>query len=192
MEKIDEFEKEYEGFQTKTKTVTSLEEFMSFLDVEIGEYEYATKDFKKELRENALWRLEAQIRNFFFFIFEQEDVELYDIDDEIVMKCISLTQIMAQMFQRIENAATEENYLELTKLVDFANEKYYAQRDYYDYARDRIEFSAKGIYMMNSKYQDIREPFLEFLEKKVSSFESSDQKETPTQYVKRREDSCQQ
>ncbi len=184
MKKVEELEKEYEGFKQKTKTVTNLEEFLSYIDLDIGEYEYATKAFKKELRENALWRLEAKIRNFFFFIFAEEDVELYDLDDAVVIDCITLTEEMADFFKRLHNIAKEDNYKELIRLVDYADELYDAQRDYYDYERDRIEITAQGIYMINSRYENNRTSLIEFLNKKVTELEAKAKKEKTPQYVK--------
>ena len=186
MKAIEDLEKEYEGFTKKSTAVTNLEEFLAFIDIEIDDYKYAEKDFKRELRENARWKLEAQIRNFFFFIFEEEEVDLYDLDTEIVLQCVTLVQKMEEYFRRIRGVATESNFGPLTKLVDFSNDQYYVQRDYYDYERDQLEFSARGIRMFNPKFEDRREALLEFLEKRVRKLEESSKKEPPVQYVKER------
>ena len=93
---------------------------------------------------------------------------------------------MADFFKRLHNIAKEDNYKELIRLVDYADELYDAQRDYYDYERDRIEITAQGIYMINSRYENNRNSLIEFLNKKVAELEAKAKKEKTPQYVKGR------
>ena len=186
MKTIQEIEKEYESYESPTKEVTNLEEFLAYIQIGLDDTDEFERDFEKELRENRLWKLEAMIRNFFFFIFEQEEVELYDEDTEIVQDCIVITRRYRDYYERIQAIATEENFREFLRLVDFSCEYYSSQMDYYDYLRDSLEFWAKGIRMYNSKYEDNKESFNDFMEMKIQAIEKKGKNGTTVpQYVKK-------
>lgn len=182
MKTIKDLEKEYEGYKKETMEVTNLESFLSFIGVEIEDYEEAKRIYRKELRENFFWKLEAQIRNSLFFLFAEEEVEIYDLDTEMIQKCVVLIQKIMECFKRLQQVATEDTVEELTRLVDFTNQEYYAQRDYSDYERDQLEYYAKGITMFNPRFEDRSDALIEFI---VNHTESAE-KETPPQYVKDR------
>ena len=94
---------------------------------------------------------------------------------------------MREFYKRIQSVADEENFDELTRLVDFSCDYYYAQTDYYDYLRDRLELIFKGIQLYNSRYEDSRDAFTKFMEEKIKGFERKKKtQETPPQYVKGR------
>lgn len=173
MKTVREIEKEYEKHVPKQTTITSLEEFLVNLEIGLDDLDEYTHDFKKELRENHEWKLIAQIRNFFFFIFEQEDVEFYDYDDAIVKDCITYTQQFSSFYQRMIEIATEENYQELNKLYDFSLNYYEEQTSYYDAKRDQVEMAFRGFSLYNGKYQNTREPFFEFMDQKIKEMEAS-------------------
>ena len=187
MKTLQEIEKEYESYEIQTKEVSNLDEFLTFIEIGIDDTEEYEADYAKELRENRLWKLEAMIRNFFFFIFQEEELEIYDEDTEIVQDCIAVTRKYREYYERIQALATEENFRELVRLVDFSCDYYSSQMDYYDYLRDMLEFNAKGIRMYNSKYQDSRESFDQFMEKRIKAMEEQQGKKgTPApQYVKK-------
>lgn len=181
-----ELQEEYNTFTKNTTEVESLEDFYLFLK-EVGQGFKADKKFlQKELRENSRWRLEAEIRNFFFFLFEEEEVELYAEDDAIVKEGMTWIQILQTYLEKIASIATEENYGELTKLVDFSIVYYEKELAYYDHLRDDLEIMARGYHVLNSKYQDIREPFLNFLAEKVKEQEQKVPEDEKKEYQKRR------
>lgn len=185
MKKIEEIKKEYEVYPVKTKEVTSLEEFLSFIEIGLDDTDEYQHDYEKELKENKRWKLEAKIRNFFFFIFATEETELYDEDSAILEDCISYTEKFREFYQRIQSIASEDNYQELTRLVDFSCDYYSAQTDYYDYLRDQLDMIVRGIQMYNPKYEDTRESFLAFMEEKIQEQEAK-KGENHSQYVKER------
>lgn len=181
-----ELQEEYNTFTKNTTEVESLEDFYLFLK-EVGQGFKADKKFlQKELRENSRWRLEAEIRNFFFFLFEEEEVELYEEDDAIVKEGMTWIQILQTYLEKIASIATEENYGELTKLVDFSIVYYEKELAYYDHLRDDLEIMARGYHVLNSKYQDIRGPFLNFLAEKVKEQEQKVPEDEKKEYQKRR------
>ena len=187
MKTLEDIKKEYESYEKKTDVVTNLDEFLSFIEIGIDDTDEYQQDYEKELKENKRWKLEAQIRNFFFFIFAEEEVDLYDEDTSILKDCISYTEKMREFYKRIQSVATEENFDELTRLVDFSCDYYYAQTDYYDYLRDKLELISKGIQLYNPRYEDSRVPFTKFMEEKIKGFERKKQtQETPPQYIKGR------
>ena len=84
MKTITELKEEYEKFEIKSKHVNSLEEFLAFIIIGIDDTYEIENDYKKEIKENKRWQLSAKIRNFFNFIFEEEEESFYDYDNNIL------------------------------------------------------------------------------------------------------------
>lgn len=186
MRKLQEIEKKYEEYESPTPGINNLEDFLIHLQVGLDDTVEYEKDFQKEIRENKWWKLEAMVRNFFFFLFAEEEVELYDEDNDIVMECIDYTRKFREFYERIQALATEENFRELLRLVDFSTGYYSSQMDYYDYLRDRIEYTAKGIFVCDPRKEDTRKEFYEFMEKRLKKIEQQKKETTPApQYVKK-------
>lgn len=173
MKTLQQIEKEYETYCGKTDVVKSLDDFLSFIEIGIDDTEEYQKDYEKELKENNRWKLYEKIQNFFFFIFNDDIDDIYDSDSEILRKCICFTKIIGSFYRRIRSIAIEDNYKELVKLVDFSSDYYFAQTDYYDYAREQLDLYIKGIDLYHARYEDNCEPFCEFMEKKIQSMEST-------------------
>lgn len=186
MRKLQEIEKKYEEYQTPTKEVRNLEDFLAYLEVGLDDTVEYEKDYRKELRENKRWKIEAMVRNFFFFIFAEEEIELYDEDNDIIQDCIEYIRMFREYYERIRDLATEDNFGELLRLVDFSTEYYSSQMDYYEYLRDSLEILAKGIYVCDPKKEDTRKEFDEFMQKQLRKIEEENKKRNPSpQYVKK-------
>lgn len=181
----EDIKKEYIDFPIQTDVVDSLDEFLTFIEIGIDDTKEYERDYEKELKENKWWKLDAMIRNFFFFIFEQEEVELYDEDSEVLKSCIEVTRKYREFYERIQSIATEENFKELVRLVDFSCEYYEKQMDYYDYLRDSLDLNARGIRMYNSRYEDYKEPFFAFMEEEIKKWEEQRKGQKAVQYVKK-------
>lgn len=185
MKTIEQIEEEYKDFQIKTGTVTSVEEFLTYIEVGVDDIDENLDDYKKELRENKIWALEAKVRNFFFFVFQEEDTDFYDEDNQIVNSCLRFTLLFKDFYDRIQKIVNEQNYLELTKLVDFACQYYLSQMAYFDYLRDQLEMHTLGFYFSNSSQEDNEEPFTAFLTHKLEALEKeATPKEKPKEFVR--------
>ena len=181
MKKIEDIEKEYCSFPVESKFVTSLDEFQGFMQVGIDDIEELQADYKKELRENYLWQFEAKIRNFLFFLFQQEEEQLYEYDSDILKQVIALTEQYKRYYQKLLELGNDKNYLELTKLVDFIADYYGKHMDYFQFLRDQLDAEAMGFNLFNPKMEDNREAVSHFMESKLSQIEE----EKPIQYVKK-------
>ena len=175
MKTIDEIKKEYEGFQIKSDFVTSKDELIAFLSVGIDDTYDIEKDNNKEIKLNKIAEIEARIRNIFFFIFEEEEVDFYAEDNSILSECNKLVYYYRSLYERIIELATDDNYLELLKLVDFATEYYNSHIDYFDYQRDKLETILKGFSMYNPSKQDNRSVLEEFIDEKLSVYDPNKQ-----------------
>lgn len=184
MKKLQEIEAEYKDYKPKTEVVTNLDEFLSYIEIGIDDTDEYQKDYEKELKENKRWALEAKIRNFFFFIFQEEDTDFYTEDDRILQECIDYTKLFRTYYERIKQLANGENFAELLKLVDFSTDYYNSQMDYYDYLRDRLEMIMKGFSLYNPNYDDSKEAFTTFMSQKLSNLEARYPQEKTKVYEK--------
>lgn len=171
MKTLEEIEKEYEGFTPVSTFVTNRDELITFLGVGIDDTIEIERDYIKELRENKKDQIDAKIRNFFFFIFEQEEVEFYDEDNELIKELRCLVLKYRELYERMISIATDSNAQELVKLVDFLTKYYNDHIDYFEDERDRLELWYKGIRMYNSRHQDNRKVIDEFADKKLAELE---------------------
>ena len=171
MKTIKEIEEEYESYEIKTDVVTSLDEFLSFIEIGIDDTDEYKKSYEKEIRDNNREKLLTKIQNFFYFIAISTGVDFYDRDNEILTDCISYTILFKRFYERIRGIANEDNFLELTRLVDFSCDYYYDQTDYYDYLRNSLELCSRGISMFDPNKKDSRESFTAFMDQKIKEFE---------------------
>lgn len=172
LDKIDKIEEEYKSFETKNESeVSNVNDFCSYAFTGICETKDIIKDYNRELRENKRWQLAGKIRNFFNFIFQEEEVEFYDYDNKILEDAIILTKQYAEIYKRLIVLADDDNYMELLKLIDFASIYYDSNIEYFEYLRDCLEMNLKGYSMCNSRYSDTREEFGKFVDKKISEYE---------------------
>ena len=168
MKTIQEIEKEYESYQTKTDFVPDLENFIVFLDIGIDDLTESEKDVTTEMHENTKWKFGAFFRNLLPFVFEEEDLEFYDQDNSILLEGLRMIVLQREYLGAIKDIATEKNFGELLRLVDFATDYFNDHISYVETERDVLEMQLKGYTMVNSRYQDNREPFNEFMMKKLS------------------------
>ena len=173
MKTVQQIEEEYKDFQPTSTYVTNLDEFLTFMEIGLDDTDEYQKDYEKDLKENKRWALEARVRNLLFFIFQEEDVDLYAEDDKILHSCIDYLELLRKFYQRIQGMATEDNFRELVKLVDFSDVYYSSQMDYYDFLRDRLEMLARGYNLYNSRYEDTKEPYTEFMNKKLAEIKKN-------------------
>ena len=86
-------------------------------------------------------------------------------------------------YETIKRIATEQNYKELLRLADFANEYYKRHMDFLDNQREMLELELRGVHMFHPSYEDSREAFREFM--KIHLQELEDRSKRNKQYVKK-------
>ena len=167
MKTIDEIAKEYETFTIKTTLVDNIVTCRLLLEVAIEDTVYDRKELMKELRLNKWYHLKTQIIDFFFLILKSDVLDVYGEDEKIIKECISFIEEFISLLERMREIICEDNYVELTKIVDFATDHYHAQTHYYDSKRDRLDFRLSGIDYYDPRYEDNRESILQFIKQKI-------------------------
>lgn len=168
MKTIEEIKEEYKGYKTKSDYVKTLEDFIAFLDVGIDESDVGISDFTTEIHENRKWQVTAFIRNMFPFLFQEEDIDFYNYDNEILLEGVAMSTVQKEYLSTIKAISTESNYKELLKLTDFATDYYNSFIDYIESSRDILEMRFKGYTMYNGRCVDNRKPFNEFFMEKIN------------------------
>ncbi len=176
MKTINELEVEYNNFEIQNTHVKSLEDFLLFIAIGIDDTYAIEKDYKIEKRENKKWQLAAKIRNFFNFIFQEEEESFYDEDNNILNELTDLILKYRTYYEKMIEIANQDNFEELVKLTDFLSEYYGKEIDYYEYRRDKLEMNLKGLNFYNSKYEDNQKVIDEFTNKKLEKLSKSYQK----------------
>ena len=185
MKKLEDIEKEYEGYTTDKPYITNLMEFFCYIEIGLDSLVADQDVAVKERRSLKGDRFMLKLMDTLTFASPEEDSEVHflNADIEAVDKVIQLSNNQATYFARIAECATESNFKELLRLMDFACEYYNQNIDYIDYLRDVYEFQRKGINMFNGSKVDYMELFDQFMQKKLAEFEKA--KEKPVEKVKK-------
>lgn len=168
MKTVDNIKEEYKEYQTQSTFVNTLEDFIAFLDIGIGDTDDDIRNYATLLHQNKKWCVEAFVRNLFPMFFEEKNIEFYDYDNELLEQGIQLSYTQKAYYQALKEIAKENNYKELLRLMDFSFDYYNIHKDYIETAREIVELRFQGISMSNSRYQDNRRPFHEFFMGKIS------------------------
>ena len=168
MKTIEQIEEEYQKYKKRAEYIKDYDGFLTYVEIGIDDLEEDIKNRLKEKSENLRWQLAGKIRNFFFFIFEQEEVELYDDDNQLIDELIALASFYIERFREIQERSSQENYEEFIKLIDFATDYYNQHFDYIESKRDGLELIYKGFQYYNYKYEDNREIFAKFFRQKIN------------------------
>ena len=171
MKTIEQVEEEYSNFHSKSKDVTNLGEFNTYLEIGMDDCDERIKDLEREKRQNKLYELEGKFRNFFFFIFDEEDIDFYEEDNKLLDKFISLQKVYKDYFESVKFIARDYNYKELLKFVDFIVLHYNEQIDYIEYLRDSLEYKYKGVSFYNPNKENNNEVMIQFIYDKMKKFE---------------------
>ena len=176
MKTLQEIEEEYKRYPGKTGVIHSLDDFLTFMEIGMDDTEEYQKDYEKELKDAERQRKKEKF--YHFFLLSNYSVELdqiYDLDREILKKCISYTKEIGKYYRKIYSIATEDNYRELTRFVDFISDYYLSQTGYYDYERDQLDLFVRGISLYDPRYENTRDEFLKFLDKRMKELETKKQ-----------------
>lgn len=158
MNQIEIIQREYEEFVLKSNFVKNKEEFLLFIEVGLDNLDSQLIDILKEIKINCKIKNKEKIKNIILGLFKFEDLDFFDADNKILEEIIKYINTYKQYFTKLRNIVTEENFQELTRLVDFASVYYNKHLDYFEYKRDILEYSYKGI----GSSKKIANNFLEF------------------------------
>lgn len=169
MKTIEEIENEYQDFKVESTFVTSLDEFLCFIEIGIDDTKEHVKELLKEMKINSRQQKLIEFKNFFFLLFQQEVIGLYKEDNQILEEIIEFTQGYANKFRIISSLATKDNFFELTKLVDFSCKYYSKHIEYFESRRDALEYSCSGFNYFNGKCVNEIDTFDSFFARKIES-----------------------
>ncbi len=172
MEKINELEQEYSKYTRKSNYVKTLEDFLIFINIGIDSLEEQQNDSLTEIKLNCKDQLAARIRNFFLFMFQIEEVAYYTEDNQVIEEIISYVNTYIGYYKQLMEIANEENFLELTRLVDFLSDRYNEQMDYFESRRDALEFKVKGFTFTDNSTEDNSEVVADFFNSKLNEYRS--------------------
>ena len=169
MEKKEKLQKEYEEFVPENTKIKNLGEFICYLDMGIGDLEESIADLKKQKLLNIKDEIDAKIRNFFFFIFEQEEVEYYSEDNALINECLNFTKNYLDKYNKVKGITNEDNYQELYRFIEFTTYQYNDNVSYLDDLRRQLEYTYQGITFYNN-HKDTKEELLSFMDSEISKF----------------------
>ena len=160
----------YSDFKVLTDFIKTNEDLHIYA---LGLIEYiddSIKEYKKELKDNKKMKKEALIRNHIFFIFQEEDISIYDEDNKlieiIIMEMIKQKEFIKRIIELINKTQKED----LLKLLDFLISNYSSNIDYLEKEREVLEFKVQNIYLSNNN-EDNREEISSFIEEMLNKYE---------------------
>lgn len=177
MKKVEEIEKEYQNFKTNKPFIKNLMEFICYIEIGLDNLVEDQDELAKERRNIKLDMFMLKLTDFITLkpIEEDRDVSFLAEDINILNRIINLGNKQAEYFAKIAELATESNFGELLRLLDFSCEYYNKNIDYLDYLRDKNEFRIKGI-VYQGTYNDFIQSFDTFMQKKLQEFEKQPEK----------------
>lgn len=166
MKSVEEIEDEYNLFNRKTTFVNTYKDFISFMYLGIKETHEIEKDFKREIRKNNLDIVKAKIKN--TLLSQKNDIEYYEYDNGLMSELNTMILNYREIYVNIIHIATEDNYMELLKVMDFLTYYYKEHIKYYEHKRDKLEMYIKGISFSDSRYEDNQDVLYKFIDKKLT------------------------
>lgn len=174
MKTLEEIKKEYEGYELESIFVTDLDGFLIFIGNGIKESERAMRAIQKCIKIDSRLQKLAKLRNHFPFLFRMEEVDIYEEDIQILEKELDFVLGYKEKFERLFPLATDKNFSEFTRLVDFSCLYYNQHVDYFQAERDRLNYSYRGYTYHNDNCQNDIAVFDVFFNQKISEY--SDEK----------------
>lgn len=142
---IEELEEEYNNFECRIDTINCLDELETYIKAIFCDINGNINTLKIDYRNNVRSKRMGYIRNLFPFIFEEEDLSLYDEDNKYIDELFLLNKIYENYFKQIVHHSNDDNYKEMIKLVDFLTICYDGNSEYVYSKRDEIEYRRKGV-----------------------------------------------
>lgn len=168
MKTIEDIEKEYNVFKRRIGTVKSVEELEGWIEVIFGDIIENIRVLRVDYKNNRMNKIVGYIRNLFPFIYETEDLSIYDKDNKLLEEAFWLNKIYENYFKQIIYYSNENNIKEMSKLTDFLSLYYEKDLDYIYGERADLEYTQKGYGCINNRDEDNSEVVHEFFINKLN------------------------
>lgn len=173
MKTIEDIKKEYDEFECRITSITSLEELEAWIEVAFDDIDENMRLLKVDYNYNRNYRTLAYITNLLPFLFEHEDLSFYDKDDKIIEESTVINKIYKNYFKQIAYYSNDDNYLELAKFADFVMFYYDKDVTYLYEERVGLEYQKKGYGYISNSEEDNSEVVHEFLSLKINELSSA-------------------
>lgn len=170
MKTLNDIEKEYSEFNIRIDTITSFEEFETWIQIAFMDIKENIKVLTMDYKNNRNAKILGSIRNLLPFLYEYEDTSFYDKDNEYVEEAFLLNKLYENYFKQIYYYSSNYNYNEMAKLADFMMVYYDRNTDYIYGKRDELEYTKRGYSCFNNKDEDNVEVLHEFFINKINEF----------------------
>ncbi len=171
MKTLEMIEKEYEGYELQSTYVTDLKIFSIFIEAGMDTVEEELKVIQKVMKKNHRMKQQTKMLNYFSFFSQVEWEDTYTEDNQILEAIIKVILSQKEKYESVDSIVTDENFRELTRLVDFSCEYYNQHIDYFESRRDALKYSYRGITYYDGKYQNNSMVFDEFFDKKLKEYQ---------------------
>lgn len=135
------------------------------LDVFTDDMDETISSSKTAMSDNFKDEQVTKVKNFFLDLFgyEEENLEQFDRDTEVVLRISCLAERYKDYFERMKSATDSDNFSEMYKLAFFTYQSFTSNYHYLESLRDGIRFAVDGVtYYGNG--EDSQGDFSEFFE----------------------------
>lgn len=174
MELLEKIKTEY-MLKELEMTPISRDTVLAAIDVYVNDLNKAERSLQGAISENESDKFFAPITNFFksCFGFDCIDPIYYDGDTSILNMHGELVRDFRSLFYRMQVSVTEDNFVEMFKLVEFTSDKYLSNYNFLESARDTLRLAFDGINYSSDEFADDKDAFLQFFEEEFRSVTAS-------------------
>lgn len=174
MENLEKIRTEYMLKETGI-IPTSRETVLGAIDVYIDDLNEASSSLRGAIRENNVDKFFAPIANFFKECFGYDGIApvYFDEDTSILNRHVELVRNFRALFYRMQIGVTDDNFIDMYKLVEFTSDKYLSNYNYLEQARDGLRFAYDGVNYCCSQFEDDKDEFFQFFEEEFKGITSS-------------------
>ena len=174
---------DYDNFSAKTKNINSVDDFLRMLETKIKGIKQQKRKVKKEQRV-----LERSATKLFCLKMFTKNPKIEKKYDDYIKEYVVLFSHWCfldeynTIYRSMQKIVNEDNYLELTKLVDFSEKYNCSQALFYYIKRARIQSGVLGEYLFDN-LDDLDDNYNEIISFLIFAVDELSNKNIP-QYVK--------
>jgi len=148
MKTKEEIFEEYNEYQTENDYVNSEEELKDYINIAIDNIKYQKEDLFKEVKANKRMKRLSALKNFFLGAFQLYGTDLYNKDNEIIKEILIFINYFQEMYLRISQTVTADNYQEMLKLnCDLIATGHYAKIEAGHILKSKDEFKDQTYFL---------------------------------------------
>lgn len=168
-----DIENEYNDYKVEQKEVNSLEDFIVFIEVMQYDLIENSNITKREIKDNKKGKIIVKLRNYFLALIGESEIDVYDEDTDILLDIARVDEEYNSFLEKILRLATENNFKELLKLVEFTSNYYNRYVEFVDKQREMLELELRGIHLISPTMGIDSDEIAEFIEKKLIEIEGN-------------------